>query len=77
MLLFPRGDGGGLGCGSGGLSLFSTQPLALLLSLLVAEESIMSMTCEGAPFPLPEKQWQGPDNFRKLANRIDYHLQTG
>lgn len=35
-----------LGCGSRGFFLVSAQPLALFLSLSLAEESVMLVTCE-------------------------------
>lgn len=35
-----------LGCGCGGMFFVSTQPLALFLSLSLAEESVMLVTCE-------------------------------
>lgn len=54
-----------LSCGSGGLFLVYAQLLALFLSLSVTEESITPMPHEGASFPLPEKEWQRADNFRR------------
>lgn len=47
-----------------GLFLVSTQPLALCLSLSLAEESVMQVTCEWG-FLLPEEQWERTDNFRR------------
>lgn len=51
-------------------------PVSLVLSLSVTEESVMSMTHEGASFPLPKEEWQGADNSKRRANWIDVHLQT-
>ena len=48
-----------LGFGYGDFFIIYTEPLALLLSLSVTEESIMPMTHEGAPFPLPKEECWG------------------